>query len=113
MATTNNNSPQSVDDKDFTFDHAASEPHHEIGSIAKDELATLDAGYSESDVIIDLPPAEGRRALRKVDYRLVPLLAILYLVAFIDRSNMQVPVIRLMLTTADPVDIVVMRELLA
>jgi hypothetical protein len=28
------------------------------------------------------------RALRKVDYRLVPLLAVLYLVAFIDRSNM-------------------------
>jgi hypothetical protein len=25
--------------------------------------------------------------LRKVDYRLVPILALLYLVAFIDRSN--------------------------
>lgn len=77
-----------MDVKDVTVDHTAVEPHHETGSIAKVELATLDAGYSESDVIADLPPAEGRRALRKVDFRLVPLLAILYLVAFIDRSNM-------------------------
>jgi hypothetical protein len=99
--------------KDVTVDHTASEPHHEAGTIAKGELATLDAGYSESDIIVELPPAEGRCALRKVDYRLVPLLAILYLVAFIDRSNMQVAMIRLMRTTADPVEIVVMRELLA
>jgi hypothetical protein len=113
MAATSNGSPRSMDIKDITVDHTASESHHETGSTAKGELATLDAGYSESDVIVDLPPAEGRRALRKVDYRLVPLLAILYLVAFIDRSNMQVAVIRLMITTADPVDIVVMRELLA
>jgi hypothetical protein len=113
MATTNNGSPQSTEVKDVAVDHTASEPHHETGSIAKGELATLDAGYSESDVIIDLPPVEGRRALRKVDYRLVPLLAILYLVAFIDRSNMQVAVIRLMITTADPDEIVVMLGLLA
>jgi hypothetical protein len=111
MAAPSNGSPQSMDDiKDVTVDHTTSEPHHETGSIAKVELATLDAGYSESDIIIDLPPAEGRRALKKVDYRLVPLLAILYLVAFIDRSNMQVAVIRLMVTTADPVEIVVMRK---
>jgi hypothetical protein len=113
MAGTSNALPQSTDIRDITVDDTASEPHHETGTTVKDELATLDAGYSESDVIIDLPPAEGRRALRKVDYRLVPLLAILYLVAFIDRSNMQVAVTRLMITTADPVEIVVMRESLA
>lgn len=54
----------------------------------KGGLATLDAGCSH--VIADLPPAEGKRALRKIDYRLVPLLTVLYLVAFIDRSNMSV-----------------------
>jgi hypothetical protein len=36
------------DIKDVTVDHTTSEPHHETGSIAKVELATLDAGYSES-----------------------------------------------------------------
>ena len=68
--------------------HSDTNAVHTEGSTVKNELATLDAGYTESDVIADLPPAEGLRALRKVDYRLVPLLAVLYLVAFIDRSNM-------------------------
>jgi hypothetical protein len=31
--------------------------------------------------------AEAQRVLRKVDWRLVPILSLLYLVAFIDRSN--------------------------
>ena len=31
--------------------------------------------------------AEAQRVLKKVDYRLVPMLALLYLVSFIDRSN--------------------------
>ncbi|KAF2742359.1 MFS general substrate transporter [Sporormia fimetaria CBS 119925] len=36
---------------------------------------------------LELHEAEAKRILSKVDYRLVPLLALLYLVAFIDRSN--------------------------
>jgi hypothetical protein len=36
---------------------------------------------------VELDEAEANRVLRKVDYRLVPILALLYLVAFIDRSN--------------------------
>ncbi|KAF2119655.1 major facilitator superfamily domain-containing protein [Lophiotrema nucula] len=36
---------------------------------------------------VDFTEAEGRRILSKVDYRLVPTLALLYLVAFVDRSN--------------------------
>ena len=39
------------------------------------------------EVLTELPPEEGRRALRKCDYRLIPLLGFLYLVAFVDRSN--------------------------
>lgn len=50
--------------------------HHEAKDISNGDLATLDAGYNESDVIADLPPAEGKKALRKVDIRLVPLLAV-------------------------------------
>lgn len=36
---------------------------------------------------LELDEAEANRVLRKVDYRLVPMLSLLYLVAFIDRSN--------------------------
>jgi hypothetical protein len=50
-----------------------------------EELVTVEKGYE--NVIAELPHAEGQRALKKVDYRLVPLLSLLYLVAFIDRSN--------------------------
>lgn len=74
--------------KDLEDGKVEDKTHHETRGIANGDLATLDAGYSETDVIADLPLAEGKRALRKVDFRLVPLLAVLYLVAFIDRSNM-------------------------
>ncbi|KAF2634215.1 MFS general substrate transporter [Massarina eburnea CBS 473.64] len=36
---------------------------------------------------VEIDEKEGRKILAKVDYRLVPVLALLYLVAFIDRSN--------------------------
>lgn len=36
---------------------------------------------------LEIQEAEAQRILKKVDYRLVPILALLYLVAFIDRSN--------------------------
>jgi len=88
MAEKNDVSPESGMSKNGTAGKDAHDAVHTEDSTEKGELATLDAGYTESDVIVDLPPAEGLRALRKVDYRLVPLLAVLYLVAFIDRSNM-------------------------
>jgi hypothetical protein len=50
--------------------------HHETKHPVIGDLTTLDAGYNESDIIADLPPAEGKKALRKVDIRLVPLLAV-------------------------------------
>jgi hypothetical protein len=36
---------------------------------------------------IDYDGPEARRILSKIDWRLVPVLSLLYLVAFIDRSN--------------------------
>lgn len=45
---------------------------------SEDELETNAVDYDEK---------EARRILSKVDYRLVPILSLLYLVAFIDRSN--------------------------
>jgi hypothetical protein len=53
--------------------------------LPRGELVTVENGAT--DVITELSSDEERRILRKVDYRLVPLLAFLYLVAFVDRSN--------------------------
>ncbi|KAK7906260.1 hypothetical protein LTR67_000986 [Exophiala xenobiotica] len=58
---------------------------HEIDTIGG--LRTVEVGLSADQVIVELDPAEQTRILRKVDYRLVPLLALLYLLAFIDRGN--------------------------
>jgi hypothetical protein len=53
-----------------------------------DDLMTLDKpGVNPDSLIIELSEKEQRRILRKVDWRLIPLLTFLYLVAFIDRSN--------------------------
>lgn len=52
-----------------------------------DELVTVEKGYDRNQLHGDLTPEEAHRALRKCDYRLIPLLGVLYLVAFIDRSN--------------------------
>lgn len=52
------------------------------------QLKTLDTGgLNKEEVLTELPAAEEKRILRKIDFRLVPLLTFLYLVAFIDRSN--------------------------
>lgn len=52
-----------------------------------EHLVTVEKGYAPDQLHGDLTPEEAHRALRKCDYRLIPLLGVLYLVAFIDRSN--------------------------
>lgn len=52
-----------------------------------DHLRTVHAGIPDNDVLAELPAKEQTKILRKVDYRLVPLLTFLYLVAFVDRTN--------------------------
>lgn len=42
-------------------------------------LRTVDAGLSADQVVADYDEAETRRIMRKIDYRLIPLLAVLYL----------------------------------
>lgn len=46
---------------------------------AVDGLKTVEIGFSADQVIAELDPKEQKRILRKVDYRLIPLLALLYL----------------------------------
>lgn len=50
------------------------------------EKTSHSSGEIESQHV-ELDESESARVLRKVDMRLVPMLALLYLVAFIDRSN--------------------------
>jgi hypothetical protein len=52
-------------------------------------LRTVDAGLAADEVVADkdFDHKERVRILRKIDYRLVPLLAVIYLIAFIDRGN--------------------------
>ncbi|KAF5264475.1 hypothetical protein FOXYS1_4738 [Fusarium oxysporum] len=52
--------------------------HEEIEVVNKQQHIEDAVQYDE---------AEARRILRKVDYRVVPLLTIMYLIAFIDRAN--------------------------
>lgn len=42
-------------------------------------LRTVDAGLSPDEVIGEMSPAEEALAIRKIDYRLIPLLTLLYL----------------------------------
>ena len=44
-----------------------------------DGLHTVDAGYGADSVDVHYDQKEVRRILRKIDYRLIPLLGVLYL----------------------------------
>jgi tRNA A58 N-methylase Trm61 len=52
---------------------------------AAEKTSHSSAELDAHNVVLD--EAESARVLRKVDMRLVPMLSLLYLVAFIDRSN--------------------------
>ncbi|EXJ62223.1 hypothetical protein A1O7_02656 [Cladophialophora yegresii CBS 114405] len=58
------------------------------GSVdGSDGLRTVDAGFTADQIDAQYDQKEVRRILRKVDFRLIPLLGVLYLLAYIDRSN--------------------------
>ncbi|KAM5362274.1 hypothetical protein ACJZ2D_012629 [Fusarium nematophilum] len=63
--------------------------------IPSDASARTDPEKNDVSVSNEMPlydEIETRRILRKVDFRLVPCLATMYLVAFIDRSNSKGPI---------------------
>jgi hypothetical protein len=65
-----------------------SPPHSTDEKGMHTDLMTLDKpGVNPDSLIIELSEKDQKRILRKVDWRLIPLLTFLYLVAFIDRSN--------------------------
>jgi hypothetical protein len=67
----------------------SSPPRREMGMKADAiELETIEEpGVYDDKLYLSPPEKEARRILRKVDWRLIPVLTFLYLVAFIDRSN--------------------------
>ena len=71
----------------YVEQHDEVKPAGSEKSSGDDELVTVEKGYAREELHEDLSPEEAHRALRKCDYRLIPLLGLLYLVAFIDRSN--------------------------
>lgn len=60
--------------------------HKQTEDVAEKTSHSSNSGRLEAQNV-DYDDAEAARVLRKVDMRLVPMLALLYLVAFIDRSN--------------------------
>ena len=45
----------------------------------KKDLVTVDAGFSADQVVAQMDEREATRIIRKLDYRIVPLLSLLYL----------------------------------
>jgi hypothetical protein len=54
-----------------------------------EKVPYADNGLTEEEnaFLRDFPPEKARKAVRKVDHRLVPLLGLFYLLSFIDRAN--------------------------
>ena len=49
------------------------------------EKSVADSGFADDDII--LSPEDERRLKRKIDWRIVPYLSLLYLLSFLDRVN--------------------------
>jgi hypothetical protein len=59
-----------------------------IGETSSGELNTIDKMETYQELAAEgLSAEEQKRVIRKVDWRVVPLLTFLYLVSFLDRSN--------------------------
>ncbi|KAK3711597.1 hypothetical protein LTR37_009588 [Vermiconidia calcicola] len=66
---------------------ASEEGQHDeksLSSVNREHAATIE----EEGLALGFDAAETSKLLRKVDYRLIPVLAFLYLLAFLDRSNL-------------------------
>lgn len=74
---------------DMKRESAVSDDNQRIEALKDGEKASQSSAELEGQYVDD--EAEANRVLRKVDFRLVPMLSLLYLVAFIDRSNSTKP----------------------
>jgi hypothetical protein len=78
MAAEKNDSNEQLEDRNGSEEKQTGiTPAAEVEG--KEGLRTVDAGYSADQVVTEFSELEQRRIMRKVDFRLVPLLSVLYL----------------------------------
>lgn len=74
--------------------HQQHHRHHTNGSVSssRSPFPTEKSGHLHHDpewtgADVDFSHIDGKKVLRKMDLRLIPMLSILYLLAFLDRGN--------------------------
>jgi hypothetical protein len=90
---------------------AGSDPVDERGlhRHSKKELEQLEELVRTELSVVELSDAEKKRVLRKIDWILVPQLALLYLLGFLDRGNSKGPIF-LTLSAWRPLNILYSRK---
>ncbi|KAL8808381.1 MAG: hypothetical protein Q9182_000201 [Xanthomendoza sp. 2 TL-2023] len=64
----------------------ANEPQYPRNNYDPDVSRIADT-ENDYDIHLQFPPARERRLLAKIDLRVIPVLSVLYLLAFLDRTN--------------------------
>ena len=90
MAAVEKNEITHVDEKS---ESVRDEKHHQIVQI--DNIQVLGLHSDDAEFYANYSEEKRKRVIRKVDVRLVPMLAILYLISHIDRANIGVSVFQL------------------
>ena len=72
-----------LDDVEVQKDHIVPTGTDNVRRIQSSPLDSTSIDVSQQEQVFD--PKETKRILRKVDFRLIPVLALLYLLAFLDR----------------------------
>jgi hypothetical protein len=60
-------------------------------------LDVIENAHSSDDYVPAYDEAEAKKILRKVDWRLIPMLTLLYVLSFLDRSNSMLDILKLAL----------------
>lgn len=79
MTTHHYKSAYGSDDKDM-------EKEERLG-VSYEQYANRGISNEDATFFTDFSPEKHKKLLRKIDFRLVPVLALLYLAAHIDRAN--------------------------
>ncbi|KAL3488810.1 major facilitator superfamily domain-containing protein [Aspergillus germanicus] len=72
-----------VDEKLYDPDHVEKVPR----AVAIDNFQVLGLRPEDAEFYTNYPPEARKKLLRKVDIRLIPMLAVLYLISHLDRAN--------------------------
>ena len=70
--------------EDLALEHNSAGIENDLAIVGQEGHAATDA---EGNVLVHLDPEVEARIRRKIDFRLIPLLSLLYLLCFLDRTN--------------------------